>query len=61
MTIEYFIDFITNETAREHITQLAMEKDNQITPLKSIKFDGKRIFLKFSSFRSLQIPRTVVG
>lgn len=48
MTIEYFIDFITNEAAREHITQLAMEKDNQITPLKSIKFDGKRIYFNIT-------------
>lgn len=48
MTIEYFVDFITNKTAREHITQLAMEKDNQITPLKSINFDRKRIYFNIT-------------
>lgn len=48
MTIEYFIDFITNKTARKHITHIAMERDNTVTPLKSIKFDGRRIYLNIT-------------
>lgn len=51
MTIHNFIKFITNKNAKEHLTQLVMEKDNKVTPLKSILFDGKskRIYFNITS------------
>lgn len=51
MTKYQFIKFFTNKNAREHITQLAMEKDSKVTPLKSISFDGKskRIYFNITN------------
>lgn len=48
MTKYQFIRFVKNKAARGHITNIAMEKDGKITPLKSINIDWKNKRLYFN-------------